>query len=314
MIRFALRRLLVFPFILLLANFIGFAFAFNFVPIDTYADGNYLLQALLPEYASYLARFLQLDFGTTYNGEPVHIALARLGIASLGLVGIALTLSIVFGISLGRLAVRRDNISVSPWLTVLATAGLASPGFYIAILLITFFLLVTIYGPGMVIPFQGFGWDAHLILPVLALAIQPTVKIAQVTGNSLVEEMRKNYVTAGISMGHSFRAMRNRFAFRNVMTPVLQTVASSTRLMIAELIIIERLFNWPGLGRMLGTILRTSTGFFDTMLMTPPLMAGLLTMLVMFFLLVDFISLFLARLFDPRLRMDVYEDAPGVEE
>ena len=111
---------------------------------------------------------------------------------------------------------RRDSLKVSSWLTVLATLGLASPGFYIAILVITFAVILTIYGPGLVIPFQGFGWDAHLILPVLVLIVQPTVKIAQVTGTTLVDELQKQYVKAGISMGHTFSAMKNRFAFRSV--------------------------------------------------------------------------------------------------
>ena len=203
----------------------------------------------MPEYFDYISKFAQFDFGTTYNGEPVLVAIARLGLVSLGLVGIALTLSIVLGIFLGRLAVQRDGIKVSSWLTVLATVGLASPGFYIAILLITFFLLLTIYGPGneLLIPFQGFGWDAHLILPVLVLMVQPTVKIAQVTGSTLTDELQKPYVKAGISLGLSFRSMKSRFAFRSVLAPILQAIASSARLMVAELIIIERLFNCPGL-------------------------------------------------------------------
>jgi peptide/nickel transport system permease protein len=227
-------------------------------------------------------------------------------------VAIALTLSIPLGMFLGRLAVRRDSMKVSPWLTVVATLGLASPGFYIAILLITVFLLITIYGPGVVIPFQGFGWDAHVILPVLVLMVQPTVKIAQVTGSTLVDELQKPYVRAGISLGHTFLSMKNRFAFRSVVASILQAIAYSARLMVAELIIIERLFNWPGLGRFIGIVLEPATGFFDNTVLTPATMAGLLTTLVLIFLCIDFGTLLLARLIDPRLRMDVYAEAVGV--
>lgn len=309
MIRFALRRISTFPLILLLANFIGFAFAFYFEPVvassNPYVSGEVLIPPIFPEYAGYIAKFAELDFGTTYNGEPVLEAIGRLGLNSLALVGIALAISVTLGIGLGRLAVRRDSLKVSAWLTVLGTLGLASPGFYIAILVITLALILTIYGPGLVIPFQGFGWDAHLILPVLVLIIQPTVRIAQVTGTTLVDELQKQYVKAGISMGHTFAAMKNRFAFRSVVSPILQAIAYSTRLMIAELIVIERLFNWPGLGRFIGTVLRPPTGFFDAAILTPSTMAGLLTMLVLLFLLIDFTTLFIARVVDPRLRMDV---------
>ena len=317
MIGFVLRRLLTFPLIIMAANFIGFAFAFYFEPVvsssNPYASGDIALPPLLPEYLGYVSRFSQFDFGETYNGEPVQVAITRLGLISLGLVGIALTLSILLGIVLGRLAVQRDGIKVSSWLTLLSTVGLASPGFYIAILLITFFLLLTIYGPGndLLIPFQGFGWDAHLILPVLVLMVQPTVKIAQVTGSTLTDELQKPYAKAGISLGLSFQSMKARFAFRNVVAPILQAIASSARLMVAELIIIERLFNWPGIGRFIGNVLEPNAGFFDAIVLTPPTMAALLAVLVMAFLVIDFVSIYIARIVDPRLRMDMFAEAQG---
>lgn len=317
MIGFVIRRILTFPFIVLAANFIGFAFAFYFEPVvatsNPYSSGNIQLPPLFPEYFAYLSKFAQFDFGETYNGEPVLVAIGRLGLVSLGLVGIALVLSIVLGILIGRLAVKQDSIKVSSWLTVLATVGLASPGFYIAILLITFFLLLTLYGPGtgLFIPFQGFGWDSHLILPVMVLMIQPTVKIAQVTGSVLNDELQKPYAKAGISLGLTFRSMKSRFAFRNVMAPVLQAIASSARLMVAELIIIERLFNWPGLGRFIGNVLEPNVGFFDAVVLTPQTMAALLSVLVIAFLLIDFVTIYIARLVDPRLRMDLFTEAQG---
>ena len=316
MLRFALRRLSTFPLILLLANFIGFAFAFYFEPVvsssNPYISGDLILPPIFPEYFSYISKFANLDFGLTYNGEPVLVAIARLSLNSFGLVALALTFSIALGIFLGRLAVKRDSLKVSVWLTVLSTLGLASPGFYIAILLITLFLLITIYGPGVVIPFQGFGWDAHLILPVLVLMVQPTVKIAQVTGTTLVDELQKPYVKAGISLGHTFHTMKNRFAFRSVIAPILQAVAYSARLMVAELIIIERLFNWPGLGKFIGIVLQPATGFGAATVLTPATMAALLTVLVLTFLFIDLLTILIARMVDPRLRMDVHAEDKGV--
>jgi len=318
MLHFILRRLLTFPLILLIANFIGFAFAFYFEPVvassNPYASGATILPPIFPEYFAYLSKFADLDFGLTYNREPVLTAISRLSLNSFGLVTLAMILSIALGIFLGRLSVKRDSLKVSPWLTILSTLGLASPGFYIAILLITFFLLITIYGPGLVIPFQGFGWDAHLILPVLVLMAQPTVKIAQVTGSTLVDELQKPYVKAGIGLGHTFLTMKNRFAFRSVVAPILQAIAYSARLMVAELIIIERLFNWPGLGRFIGTVLKPATGLGSAAILTPSTMAALLTVLVLIFLFIDLITIMVARLVDPRLRVDVYTEAKGTAQ
>ncbi len=315
--RFLLRRLTIFPLSLLIANFIGYAFAFSTSPIvsssSPYSSEPGDLPPLLPAYWEYLRKAITGDFGETFTREPVLDSISRFGTASLGLIGISITLSIILGMTFGRLAVRRNKSGVASWLTFISTVGLALPSFYIAILLIGLFVLLAIYATSSItdlIPFQGFGWDAHLILPVLALIIQPTVKIAQVTGGLLSEEMEKQYVNAALSFGHTFRTIKEKFAFRNILAPVLLTVAASLRIMIAELIIIERLFNWPGIGRLISTILSTSSNSRD--FLAPPMIAALLTILVGIFLLIDLIATFLGRLIDPRLRMDTDEQTQKV--
>lgn len=310
MLRFLLRRLVLIPIILLAANFFGFYFAFSIAPIVTtsnpYSQGTLELPPVLPEYLNYASNVMKGNFGTTFNGENVTESILRVSSASLGLIGIALTLSIILGIILGRLAVRRNHVGVSTWLTFTSTIGLALPSFYVATLLITFFLFVFLYattGNTATIPFQGFGWDAHLILPVLALTFQPTVKIAQVTGSLLSEELEKQYVTASLSFGHSFKSLKNKFAFRSILAPILLTIASSLRLMLAELIIIERLFNWPGLGRLIASALSIRTQSQD--ILSPPLIAALLTVLVALFLFIDLFATSLSRIIDPRLRVEI---------
>lgn len=310
MTSFLLRRLALILPALLIANFVGFAFAYSAAPIvqagNPYSRGAGKSPSLFPVYGEYLQGVARGEFGRTFTNEPVQDAVSRFGLASLGLLGISIGLSVLFGIPLGRLAVRRGRSGIASWLTFTSTLGLALPSFYVAILLISLFLLVFLYGmdsAAPLIPFQGFGWDAHLILPVLALTIQPTVKIARVTGGLLLEEMEKQYVTSAMSFGFSFDAIKGKYAFRSVLAPILLTIAASLRIMIAELIIIERLFNWPGVGRLIASVLATHSSSSD--LLSPPMIAALLTLLVAFFLLIDLLAMTLARLADPRLRMDM---------
>ena len=309
MLRFLVRRLTLIPVILAAANFLGVCFAFSIATVIStrtpYSQGTLDLPPVLPEYMNCISNVAQGNFGTTFNGEDVTEAISRVSITSLGLIGISLTLSIVLGVILGRLAVRRNRVGVSTWLTFTSTVGLALPSFYVATLLITLFLFIFLYlttGNTTMIPFQGFGWDAHLILPVLALTFQPTVKIAQVTGGLLSAELEKQYVTASLSVGHSFKSLKNKFAFRGILAPVLLTIASSLRLMIAELIIIERLFNWPGLGRLIASALNIRAQSQDVL--SPPLIAALLTVLVGLFLFIDLFATTLSRVIDPRLRVE----------
>lgn len=309
MLRFLLHRLTIIPLILFAANFFGFYFAFSVAPIvstsNPYAQAAENLPPVLPEYLNYLSHAVQGDFGSTFNGEPVPLAIARVSTASLGLIGISLAISIAVGILLGRLSVQRNRSGVAAWLTFTSTIGLALPSFFVASLLIILFLTIFLYatpGSTTMIPFQGFGWDAHLILPVLALGFQPAVKTAQVTGSLLSEELEKQYVTASLSFGHSLKRLKNKFAFRSILAPILLTIASSLRLMIAELIIIERLFNWPGLGRLIASAL--SIGAQSQDILSPPLIAALLTVLVAIFLAIDLFATTLSRVIDPRLRIE----------
>lgn len=304
MARFVIRRLAIFPFVLLLANFLGFAYAYYLGPIQAarnpYGVIGGKLEPILPQYIEYLKSALQLNFGSMPQGEPIATMLVRTGLISLGLLSLALIGSIVVGVPLGLNAVRSTPPKVSPWLTAIVTVGLASPSYYIGILLIAVSVLYVIWGPGAdpIFPFQGYGWDMHLVLPTLALMFLPTVKIAQITSGMLVEEMGKQYVVAARSFGHPLKSIRNRIAFRNILAAVVITIAASLRLMVAELIIIERLFGWPGFGRLLAsTVVLTSPG--DNFLL-PPLVAAILTVLAAFFLLTDLIAGVLVRIFDPR--------------
>lgn len=304
MIRYILQRLLVLPLALLLANFIGFAYAYYISPIqlarNPYTFGNFSLPPVFPSYFEYLKGILQFDFGVLPQGGNILDLIVRAGIASFWLLALALLASIVIGVILGFSAVRISPPKVSSWLTGIVTVGLASPSYYVGILLIAFSVVYVIWGPTAqpLFPFQGFGIDAHLVLPTIALVVFPTVKIAQITSSMLVGEMDKQYVVAARSFGHTMKAIRNRLAFRNILAVVVITIVASLRLMIAELIIVERLFDWPGIGRLFSSTLVLTTR--SDMFLFPPLLAALLTMLAAAFLITDFFAGILVRYFDPR--------------
>ena len=91
------------------------------------------------------------------------------------------------------------------------------PSFYIGSLLIIGLVLYVIWrGTDMPLPLSGFGWDVHLVLPVLALMARPTFQLAQVTSGVLSAELGKQYVIAGRSMGRTWRSIRVHFALKNV--------------------------------------------------------------------------------------------------
>jgi peptide/nickel transport system permease protein len=307
MTRFILKRLALFPVVVLLANFLGFAYAFYIGPLtaleNPYSSSGGRIESvrLLPAYADYLREVFSGNLGVMPNAELISTVVTKSAMNSLVLLVLALVFSIFFGLLGGLVAVRSRPPRVASWLTLFSTVGLAAPSFYIGILLISVSVMYVIWGPtsSPFVPFQGFGWDAHLILPVLALMVQPTVKTAQVTANLLVDEMGKQYVVVALSMGHTLNTIRKHYALRNVMAPVVLVIAGSLRFMVAELIIIERLFDWPGFGRLFSTTI-VLTSHSDNYLLIP-LMAAMITMLAILYYVADLVASILARAYDPRL-------------
>jgi peptide/nickel transport system permease protein len=323
MLRFLIRRISVIPLALFVVHMLGFSYAHLVRPLRA-ARNPYLAaisesQPLIPTYAQYLERANRLDFGTMPaprqlgTGQiPLQEGILRSTTASLGLLGLALLLSIILGAIIGLSSAKTSPPKVARWMSTVSTAGLAMPSFYLGSLFFAaWFIYLLRSGPGSEppLPFQGFGWDNHLIMPTLVLMARPTVQIAQVTGTLLVEELGKQYIVATRAFGHTWRTIRRKHALRNIFTPIFVTVASALRILVAELIIVEWLFDWPGLGNLLAQTLIPS-GTVSTnitpesiLFLNPPVVAAVITVFALIFLTADLIASALGRIFDPRLRV-----------
>ena len=307
------------PVVLLLANFIGFAYA-HFTPALHAARTPFLraepAAPLLPAYSEYLNSIIKLDFsdeialpGTARVNQPVTLGetLGNATLASLGLLLFSLLLSIPLGLVLAFWATHNDPPGISRWLTISSTIGLAMPSFYIGSLFIIALVAYVIWrGPGteMPVPLDGFGWDEHLALPVLALMTKPTFQVAQLTAGVLAGELGKQYITAARSFGNTWRSIRLRHVMKNVLTPVILTIAGMQRFLIGELVLVEWLFRWPGLGRLLAWTLvpaQLTSSQGSPLFLNSALMATLLTIIAGLFLLIDFSAAVLVRIMDPRL-------------
>lgn len=325
MLRFILRRLLLLPPILLLVNFFGYAYAYLVLPLRA-SRIPYVLHLALPgrgpllsDYLDYLWGVLRLDLGEMALGQAGRGLAEDLGRAipaSLGLLGIALVVSTVAGLGLGLLAARTDPPRRKLWLPLLSTLGMAMPSFYIGVLLllVVFLYVLNFPGRGLPLPAQGFGWDLHLLLPTLALMVRPTVQIAQATSGLLVDELGQRYVVTARSVGHRWEVIRRRHVLRNVLAPVVLTIAGSLRLLVGELILVEWLFRWPGMGYLFARTLippeanvAMVSAIRAAAFLNPAVVSTILTVLAGLFLLTDLIASALVRALDPRLRAPVGE-------
>ena len=321
MLRTLLRRLAILPPALVLVHILGFAYAHLVRPLRA-ASNPFLAAAtetepLLPTYWAYLQRVARLDLGampsTGGPNPPATIAeaLVHAGGASFGLLAIALALSVLLGTIFGLRAAQAEPPTVASWLTSFSTVGLAMPTFFLGgLFFAAWFIYVRWSGGVLPLPLQGFGWDAHLIMPALVLMLRPSVQIGQLTAGMLADELGKQYVRAARSLGNSWQRIRWKHALRNVLAPVLLAIAGSVRLLVGELIVVEWLFNWPGLGSLLAQTLipsgvASSVGGADAgglLFLNPPVVAAVLVVFAALFLITDLIATLLAQGFDPRLR------------
>jgi ABC-type dipeptide/oligopeptide/nickel transport system permease component len=311
---------MILPLAMILANFLGFAYShlarYFHEMQNPFGSAVEAPTPIWEAYLHYLQGFSHFDFGamplTGAKTVPVAEAIANATLASLGLLMLAFTLSIVFGLALGFWATRNEPAEVRGWLAPFSAVGQAMPGFYLGTLFILGGVIAITRGGADAktwLPLQGFGWDSHLILPTLALLARPTVQIAQFTATLLAGELSKQYVVAARSHGLTWRMARWKHALRNVLAPVILNMAASFRILISELILVEFLFGWQGLGRLLAlTLIPPSTatvsglGSSNNTFLHPELVAALMTIFTFLFLLTDGIASASARLADHRLQ------------
>ncbi|HMO59330.1 MAG TPA: ABC transporter permease [Roseiflexaceae bacterium] len=312
--RHVVVRLVLLPLIILAAHGLGFAYAWYARPLHAVRNPNFAggldSVPLFDAYRSYWWGMLAGDLGVLpRSGLPLGAVLLDALGKSLGLLIPALVFSSILGVVIGRRAVDSRRGGIAPWLTVGAALGMAMPGVFIGSLAIAALFAYLIWGPGdPPLPLRGFGWDAHLILPLLVLCVRPAAQVAQITSGLLVAELGKPYLTAARSRGVAERDLINRHAFRPALAPLFQTIAGSFRLLIAELIVVEKLFDWPGLGHLLAQALipsRISIAAESPYFLHMPLLAGLLACLAGMLVMADLLAGMAARGIDPRLRSSV---------
>ncbi len=260
-------------------------------------------------YRAYLARTLRGDLGRV-GGAPLSEQLTRPITNSAVLVGTALALTVVLGFPLGIAALSRRTGRVSAPATLLLTAGSSLPSYFFAAVTIT--IVIGIVRAGYrplrdVLPWQGFGFDQHLILPVAALAVRPIFYIARVVAGLVEDELQQDYVRTARSKGVPWHGLLWRHALPNTVSPVLVAIGQSLRIVVGQLIVIEALFNWPGLGRMFlgATGIRTDGGPPSPFFGNPFILSTFAVVFGVFLLSTDLIASVFAYNADPRQRRAV---------
>ena len=201
------------------------------------------------QYAEFLAAIPRGDFGQSIRERrpAMRMVLEHLWPATVQLAAAALALSILPAIPLGVISATRRN----GWPDHLSRIGSlllqSMPSFWLGLVLI----LVFAVGFGGLLPAYGSGSLRHLILPAITLAAAPLAQNVRLIRAGMLEVLGQDYVRTARAKGLAERLVIYRHGLWNAAIPVLTVTGLSLGFMLSGAIVIETVFSWPGLGRLI---------------------------------------------------------------
>jgi peptide/nickel transport system permease protein len=249
------------------------------------------------QFVAWFTSALRLDFGDSlFIGKPVTQALLDRAEPTGLLALYALIFSLLVAIPAGVIAAVRANSPLDRLLMVVSISGVAIPSFFFGILLILLFAVVLGWLPsgGYVNirddPVEHF---RYMILPSITLGFAAAGLLARLVRSTMLDVLNEEYVRTAYAKGLKQRRVVVGHAFRNAMIPVLTIIGISLAGMLGGAVVIETVFNIPGMGRLLvQSVTRRDIPVVQGAVMT----VAAIEVLVM--LLVDILYVFV----DPRIR------------
>ncbi|HEX2623316.1 MAG TPA: ABC transporter permease [Phototrophicaceae bacterium] len=261
---------------------------------------QYHLNLSVPEqYVRWLGGFLTGNWGISFSsGSPAvrPLVFDRLQ-NSLRLGLLTLILSVPLSIALGVLAALRENSWVDSVISVFSLGVVGLPEFVTGIVLISVFALGLGWFPATSLVQDNFtlgDWLKVLILPAVTATLVLLGYISRLTRAGVIEELKKPYVRTATLKGLSQRTVIVKHVLRNALLPTITVIALSVGWLIGGLIVIENVFNFPGLGVLLVTAVEQKN---------IPLLQAIVMVIIFFFAASNLIADILYAVLNPRIRL-----------
>jgi peptide/nickel transport system permease protein len=241
------------------------------------------------QYFTFVTNVVRGDFGKSiyYRIPAFDLYLQRLP-ASLLLASVAMTISLLLGIPFGILSAVRVNTWFDNFGKVFAILGLSLPSFWVGLMLI---LTLSVYLNWL--PSSGAESWKSIVMPAFSLGWVFAAAHMRLARSAMLEVLGSEYIKLARIKGLSERLVLLKHAFKNAVIPVLTLAGINLVLMINVAVVVESVFAWPGIGR----LLYEGISFRDfPVVQTTVLLGGL--MIVFVNLIVDILYAYI----DPRIR------------
>jgi peptide/nickel transport system permease protein len=259
---------------------------------------------LVVQLGVYLAKVLHGDLGYSYFFNlPVSALILDRVPATLLLVLSAVLLAFGLGTALGVLSSRKPNGVLSQFITVLSLVGFAAPVFWMGILLVILFASIWPILPvsGMrAIDSSGGGIadvadvTQHLILPTVTLSLVYLAQYSRLARSSMLDVLGSDFIRTARAKGLPERVVLYKHALRNALLPVVTVLGLQFGNVLAGAILVETVFNWPGLGRL---------AFESVLRRDYPTILGILLFASIVVVVMNGLTDLAYRLVDPRIKV-----------
>ena len=211
-------------------------------------------QPFLVQLGSYLSRLVQGDFGHSYiqNRSVLGLVLERFP-ATLQLAVAGLFVALAIGLPLGVFAATHKGKSSDRASTIFTSVLVSAPSFLVGYLLLLFLAFEPqVLAHVEIFPIGGYKpLDIrYLALPAITLGIGAAAYYTRLTRTAMIDELSRDYVRTAHSKGVGNRTVLWRHTFRNAFGPVLSQIGLDLGFFLGGVVVVERIFSWPGIGKL----------------------------------------------------------------
>lgn len=255
-----------------------------------------LNKPLIERYLRWLVAFVQGDFGDSYKyNMPVADMISSKLPITIIMALISFAIMVVVSLPLGIYTAKHNGKRIDRVLTVINQVMMAVPHFFLGII-ITYVLglVLKLFTPGDYVSYEkDFGaFLSYIIYPCIAIAIPKIAISVKMLKSSCVEEAKKDYVRTAYSKGNNTSKVLYRHVLRNAMIPVVTLWGMTLADMLVGSIVIEQVFNVPGIGR----ILLTSISYRDY-----PVVQAIIVLIATVVIVTNFCVDIIYQMIDPRI-------------
>ncbi len=231
-----------------------------------------------------------------YSRPVSELILDRLPV-TLSLALISMALIVIIGVPLGILSARYGDRLPGILISVISQIGMAVPSFWTGIILMYIFGLTLRwvspggYTPWSVDPVEAF---KSLLLPAVAIALPSIAAVIRYTRNTVMEQMKNDYVRLAFSKGLKMNAVLFRHVLKNALIPVITVLGMITANILGGSIVIEQVFTLPGVGRLLINAISVRD---------LPLVQGMVLYISLVIVVANFLIDIVYTLIDPRIKL-----------